>query len=189
MKTNESRRVQLTKTLLKTSLLELLDQKNIRQITVTELCKQADVNRSTFYAYYESPYNLMMSMENDIVKDCMDMLEGCPDFPVRKKMLFLLEKHLNYTKKHIREFQAFSSEIGEDFNLPVKVMEIIVSPYLKFLAQKHHLADQEEKHIRTFCIFGTIGLVKDWIREGTPISTDLLSSEICRLIDNVYAAL
>lgn len=186
MEKKESRRIQMTRRLLKDSLLELLQTKNIRHITVTELCENADLNRSTFYAYYESPYDLMMSMERDIVKDSIAMLEGCPDFPVRKKMLYLLEKHLLYVKAHIREFQAFSSDIGEDFNLPIKTMEIIVHPYLKFLAKKSDLSEYEKNQISIFCTFGVIGIVKEWIREKTPVSAGVISQEICQIIENAF---
>lgn len=185
MDKKESRRVKLTKRILKDSLLELLQEKNIRHITVTELCQKADVNRSTFYAYYESPYDLMISMQNDIVADSIEMLDSFSALPAKKRMLFLLEKHLEYTGAHIREFQAFSSDIGEDFNLPIKVMEIIVGPYLKVRSEKSGLSDDAQQ-LSTFCIFGTIGIVKEWIRTGQKKSTSMLASEICLHIDKMF---
>ena len=45
----EDRRVRKTKKSLRDSLFVLLQEKNISQITVTELTRLADVNRSTFY--------------------------------------------------------------------------------------------------------------------------------------------
>ena len=48
----EDRRVRRTKNNLRNSLFALLEEKSINQITVTELTTLADVNRSTFYLYY-----------------------------------------------------------------------------------------------------------------------------------------
>jgi len=38
----------MTKRLMKEALIDLMDQKPLEKITVTEICKIADVNRSTF---------------------------------------------------------------------------------------------------------------------------------------------
>ena len=56
----ESRRVLMTKRLLKEALLELLDEKPLEEISVAELCRRADVQRATFYNHYaivEDLYN------------------------------------------------------------------------------------------------------------------------------------
>ena len=63
----DSRRVRMTKRILKDSLLDLMAEKNISHISIKEICDAADVNRSTFYAHYESPYDLLDEIENDIV--------------------------------------------------------------------------------------------------------------------------
>ena len=65
----DSRRVRMTKRILKESLLDLMAEKNISHISIKEICELADVNRSTFYAHYESPYDLLKEIENDIVAE------------------------------------------------------------------------------------------------------------------------
>ena len=52
MEKNENQRIKLTKRLLKESLLKLLTEKNIKKISVSELCQTAGINRSTFYNHY-----------------------------------------------------------------------------------------------------------------------------------------
>ena len=47
----DNRRVKITKKMIKDAMLELLENRPINKITVTDICKYADVNRSTFYAY------------------------------------------------------------------------------------------------------------------------------------------
>ena len=53
MENNIDRRVMRTKTLLIHSLSTLMKQKNIKDITVKELCELADINRGTFYLHYK----------------------------------------------------------------------------------------------------------------------------------------
>lgn len=64
----ESRRVKMTKRLLRDALVELLDKGTISKITVKEVCAAADVNRSTFYAYYTDLFALMEEVEDDIIQ-------------------------------------------------------------------------------------------------------------------------
>ena len=63
----EDRRVRRTRTNIRRAFLELLDEKNYTQITVTELAERADINRKTFYAYYTGMEDLLFDMEKEIL--------------------------------------------------------------------------------------------------------------------------
>ena len=64
----ESRRVRMTKKMLRDALVGLLDNYPVSKITVKDLCAAADVNRSTFYAYYTDLFDLMDELEDDIIR-------------------------------------------------------------------------------------------------------------------------
>lgn len=65
----ENQRVMLTKRLLKESLLSLLKEKRIEKISISELCKEAGINRSTFYKHYDTQYDLLYELETDLAED------------------------------------------------------------------------------------------------------------------------
>lgn len=52
------RRIKLTKQLLRDSLIELMKEKSLHEISIKSICENADVNRTTFYRYYNSQYDL-----------------------------------------------------------------------------------------------------------------------------------
>lgn len=52
------RRVKMTIRLLKDSLIELMKEKSLHEISIKSICENADVNRTTFYRYYNSQYDL-----------------------------------------------------------------------------------------------------------------------------------
>ena len=62
------RRVAMTKKFLKDALIEMLKTKDIYHISIRELCERADVNRSTFYKYYGSQFDLLADMESDMIE-------------------------------------------------------------------------------------------------------------------------
>ena len=53
------RRVKYTKSTIEDTFLNLLEKKDIGEITVTEICEKADINRATFYRYYIDIYELI----------------------------------------------------------------------------------------------------------------------------------
>ncbi len=57
-KEREDRRTLYSKKMIRESLYELMKEKPLNKISVTEICQRADVNRSTFYAYYTDIYDL-----------------------------------------------------------------------------------------------------------------------------------
>ena len=50
-------------------LLTLLQKKPLSRITVKEICEGADVNRSTYYAYYADPYDQLNQMVQTFLQE------------------------------------------------------------------------------------------------------------------------
>ena len=64
----ENQRVKLSKIMLKNALVELLETKPINKITVYELCRSAEINRSTFYKYYGEPQDILNEIVNELLE-------------------------------------------------------------------------------------------------------------------------
>ncbi|MGN0529199.1 MAG: TetR/AcrR family transcriptional regulator [Eubacterium sp.] len=74
MDKKENQRIALTKRLLKESLQKLMQNKNIQNITVSELCEKAGINRSTFYNHYGCPGDVLKEMELEVIYDLEQLL-------------------------------------------------------------------------------------------------------------------
>lgn len=62
---NDKRSIR-SKELLKEALFELLYEKEWRSITIQDLTKKANLNRSTFYQHYENKYDLLGQNVEDL---------------------------------------------------------------------------------------------------------------------------
>ena len=62
----EDRRVRRTKKLLTQALTQLLQEKQINEITVKELTDLADMNRGTFYLYYKDIFDMLEKIEDGL---------------------------------------------------------------------------------------------------------------------------
>lgn len=75
----ESRRVKMTKMLLKESLIDLMKEKSIHSISIKDICDGADINRSTFYRHYNTQYELYDDIVQDLVDDIGAIFEQVKD--------------------------------------------------------------------------------------------------------------
>ena len=77
MKTCNStdKRVLKTTHSLKTSLIMLLSEKDIDEISVVELTDHALINRKTFYLHYTEVPSVLKEIEDDLVEEIKEKLK------------------------------------------------------------------------------------------------------------------
>ena len=71
-------RVQYTRRALRSALIDLICEKPLSDITVTDLCARADVNRSTFYLHYMGVHELLEEIEDAILERINAHFPPCP---------------------------------------------------------------------------------------------------------------
>ena len=73
----EDIRIQKTRRDLRKAIIELIKEKPIEKVSVTEICEKAMVNRMTFYKYYEDKFTLL----DDTINEIKDELKNkAPEF-------------------------------------------------------------------------------------------------------------
>ena len=69
------KRIRRTKKILTEALIDILKEKNVEDITVSELAKRADVTRTTFYQYYRDPVDMLEQLQYEITQDIQKIVE------------------------------------------------------------------------------------------------------------------
>jgi AcrR family transcriptional regulator len=59
------RRTQYTQSVIKEAFIQLLQKMPVEKISVTEICKIAEINRGTFYIHYQDPYDVLKQIESE----------------------------------------------------------------------------------------------------------------------------
>ena len=63
---------------IKNGLIELLQTESIENVTATELCKHANVNRATFYYHYNSVQDVLAEIETQMENDFAQWMKQAP---------------------------------------------------------------------------------------------------------------
>lgn len=76
MSEKTDRRVRKTRAQLRAGLATLMQKKSIKEITVKELVEEVDINRSTFYLHYADIYQMLESIENELMDEIQKTIQG-----------------------------------------------------------------------------------------------------------------
>ena len=97
MNTINNKRKKDSQERIKKVFIELIQNKEISEITVSDICKKANLNRSTFYSNYIDIYDLADNIKDDLFNDVLTLY---PDETKDKKHSYdflKLFKHINPT--------------------------------------------------------------------------------------------
>lgn len=175
---SENRRVKMTKKMMKDALLELLETKALEKITVTDICEKADVNRSTFYSYYEDISQLLLEIENDVLNN----LPAFPDSSLADSdeiFIATLVKFFDYVKGNDRLFRVLIVQRNSsEFNH--RLVNYVMERHRKPTASADKTAD---RYAYVYCVSGAIGILKEWVNGNFPMST----RDFAQIVMNISA--
>ena len=168
---SENRRVRITKKMIKDAYLELLENNPSEKISVTKICKAADVNRSTFYAYYEDTISLRQDIEDDVLEQ-IPLLSDIPEaITSDKQFVDMLEQFFSYIQKNQRMFRILIIQ-SDNQSFSRHLIETVLKKY-HVESQTKNLLLTEYQYV--FVVSGVIGLLGTWIEGNFPINARQLS--------------
>lgn len=160
MARKENQRIALTRRLLQEGLLRLLAHEKLENISVTALCKEAGINRATFYNHYTSPTMLLEEMEQNLVKE----LEKITDYPnTLEEILDQTEKCLILLKANAMLFQILVSyHIDRDLE---EIIEQTAQHYdtHRINRMKNELDSDTVHLVSSYMYNGCYNLIREWI--------------------------
>ena len=166
----ESRRVLMTKRLLKEALLELLDEKPLEEISVAELCRRADVQRATFYNHY--------AIVEDLYNDLKREWPGEPYSSILGGTFErLVAEYSQYTPGRY-VYAAVKNQLP-DFN---DDCEIYVTANCNALREaRPDIPDELVEYLGLFLTRGCQAMSNKWLDSGQDISVEQISHlvEMC----------
>ena len=162
---SESRRSKMTRRLMKDALMELMENRPLASVSITELCSRADVNRSTFYSYYSDLLQVLKEIEDDIIGQLPEAkpIEDCADLDKRLIEDFTL--FFGYVRKHARDF--FILLQSGDSHFREHLIDTIMRRFRRATTETIDPLMSRWSYI--YCLNGTFGMMKDWISQDFPI--------------------
>ena len=162
--------------MMKEALIDLLDKKSLEKITVTEICKNADVNRSTFYAYYEDIGTLMLEIEDEVLEHVTIYADNFNDYS-DKRMLEVFEEFFNYVRNNAKLFRVLMVQ-HDNSSFNRRMLDTIMEKYKMSLEYNDELP---AKYTYVYSVSGVIGIMGEWIDSGFAISSKKLAKIVLQM--------
>ncbi|MBO7673594.1 MAG: TetR/AcrR family transcriptional regulator [Atopobiaceae bacterium] len=174
-----NRRVRMTRAMVRDALLELLDEKALGDISVTELCARADINRTTFYKHYGTPDDVLQDIAEGLAEGAAAAAQvGSEPLPLGDQVAAIC-RHL---RDHPREASAVLVHFGGDSQVVRGMMGArLSSGQVRMPAYARRCDADTAKLLGAFLANGIYSLVRCWMLEGvdkTPEEIGALAEDI-----------
>lgn len=172
----EDRRIRKTKQALKSSLAALMEQKDIREISVQELAAHADLNRTTFYLHYRDIYDLQQQIENEAAGKINEILQEYVPLQGHDQIYLMLTKFLTCIKE---DTDLHHIILGKNKN-QVFLQEIcrsVESHCIKVWTDTLDIKRKEEMldYFGGFIIQGFMAVIIKWVEFGMKESPEQMA--------------
>ena len=163
-KNNKRRRESIAK--IETVFVELLQAKELHEISVSDICKACELNRSTFYANYVDIYDLADRIREHLEEDVNRLYEA------ETSEQFNSNDYLKLFR-HIRDNQLFYRtyfKLGYDNQFKIRYYDV-------HQAARHFNSQHIDYHIEFFKS-GLNAIIKKWLSSGCKETPEEMESII-----------
>lgn len=162
--TKNNKRAQQTKKNIQATVLSLLQHKKIDAITVTEVCRIAQVNRTTFYRYYDDIYMCVDKIETEFLSS-VNIPQDVSPIQVAKGLLSGFYENPQISNLVFVEGKTkLLEKIQQSIEHPVKQSTIF------------------NKYQETYIMSGVQGILKQWVTNGMKETPDELTMIIFKAV-------
>ena len=156
------------------ALLSLLEKKPFEYITISEICEDAGVNRSTFYLHYENTADLLKEATTYVLDNfasyfSVDMesiaskYENCD----LQELNFINEKYLHPYLSFIKENQRlFAAVLSQPTTFDSKaIFQRLFDDVFNPILDRFHYPRDEQNYVMMFYLNGITAIITEWLKE------------------------
>ncbi len=175
MNTKNNQRFLQTEQLIKTTLIDLLATKDINKISVSEICKLANINRTTFYLHYLDVYDLMQKIETDMSTQMVDFFAS-KDATIDDGFI----KLFHYIKEHQTFYQSYLRDNNQPSIINILLPDTVADSAKIFASRLGFETEKEFLYHQEFFKAGITALIKLWLGTGCTETPEEMSNIIGR---------
>ena len=169
------------------ALISLLEEKSFEYITVSEICKKAGVNRSTFYLHYENTVDLLNETARFLLDDFMSYFNVNSKIITNKfkessldELNFIsneyLQPYLTYVKDNKRVFSTvLLHSVSFGFN---EIFQSLYNNIFNPILERYNYPAADRKYAMMFYLNGITAIVTEWLKDGCEKTIDEVSQII-----------
>lgn len=185
---NIDRRVVKTKHAIHNAFAQLLLEKELNDITITDIAELADINRKTFYNYYSGIHEVVDEIEDDIVDEFSEMLSET-DFPDHLEVILSLFEKLTAIFNSDLDFYGNLFLTRGNSGLMEKITRLIKKRVQEIAIQKGKDQSPNVEIGIDFAVSGMLSVYRDWFNSNRDYSIEEISSVVGQMCSGGFCKL
>ncbi len=173
------RRIKYSKTALRDALFALLEKKEMGEISISELCRTADINRNTFYNHYNYPLEIMHEFEEEVFEKLLSAQaksQNIEDVITLSCQILEDDKQMSKIIFTKADGVGILSRILKNFGNHFEIhKEIELAPEAKPLVELAYQFGEK----------GSIAIIKKWVEDDFLYSSEQISQMIIYLVNKI----
>lgn len=153
------RRTIITKGIIKDSLLELLQDTSYEKVTISALCRQAEITRATFYLHYDNIDNVLDELLDDALRLTeLDRLHSTPIANQKNDLDAMLPACQRATSNPKYQILFLDESLSHHI---LKKLYILQKPYkIPEIMKNYHVTEWEADKLFLFMLHGNFAVNK-----------------------------
>lgn len=173
------RRIKRTRNAVFNAVLDLMVEKDTSKITVLELCKKADINKSTFYLHYKSMDDCLHSCFQTVMDELLEFSKCVNYYDIRLNP----EKAVAFFLDNVEKRLDFLTKLKSSNNGP-SAIRMLKENLVKYIAESNGFTIENNYYEISMITFAVAGCI-DAVVEPLPVfKKDELSKVICSMLQS-----
>lgn len=171
------KRIRRTKSAVFNAVLELMLEKDANKITVLELCKKADINKSTFYLHYSSIDDCLKKCFTAIMNGVIEISKNVDYNEIKRNPKPFVDAYIDEVIKNADYLYRFKSS-----DICGSSVRILRETLVKHIAHHNNFTKENNYYEIANIAFGVSGIIGATIEMLPNINKPALSRSICTMI-------
>ncbi|AIC96170.1 TetR/AcrR family transcriptional regulator [Shouchella lehensis] len=183
-----SKQSERTKNNFKEAFITLVHEKGFSHVSVTDIVKKADYNRTTFYLYYQDKYclsdELKAQMYQQIKETSMNKYEKGKSVTTGTMHAgsFELTQFMYANQAFFNLYTIEDTIPSLHRDLPQAIYEVL-KEHFQLVSVNQDRDINYDAH-KLYMAHGTAGLLVDWIEKGYPISPNDMAERLIHILES-----
>lgn len=173
-------RVVKTRRTIKNALIELIAEKELSDITISELSARAQINRKTFYRHYRTVPDVVTELENEILDRFSEILRrGNTSVLDVGAVLRGIGELVEGQREYFRKLLKFNPDLFGGGKIKAMLKKALM---VSLKNSRPSCDDKTLSAVSEFVVSGVLSLYAEWFDGGCAGSSEFISDVSARII-------
>lgn len=173
-----------SKNLIKKALVKLMHEKDLSKITVSDIIREADISRGTFYAHYTDINSVIEQIENEELKKLLTFVDSFKGAELKNPTTVFLRSVCEYLAQDM-EYYRMIIKTDIVHNFLHRLINIFYEKTVKSILEANESVTETGANIYlSYTSAGASMVIISWLNGDIKASPREVADKLSKLVEN-----